>query len=59
MITTKEYETCLKRLQANNGKGIRLPEAEIISRLQQVIRSGRGIRLMPLKDRSIKSFRNL
>jgi predicted nucleic acid-binding protein len=37
MITTKEYETCLKRLQANNGKGIRLPEAEIISRLQQVI----------------------
>jgi hypothetical protein len=59
MITTKEYETCLKRLQANNGKGIRLPEVEIISRLQQVIRSGRGIRLMPLKDRSIKSFRNL
>ena len=32
-----DFKTCLKRLQANNGKGIRLPEEEIISRLQQII----------------------
>ena len=35
MITMKEYETCLRKLQVKNGKGIRLPEAEIRSRLQK------------------------
>jgi predicted nucleic acid-binding protein len=39
LITVEEYEMCLKKLLANNGKRIRLPEAEIKSRLQQIPRN--------------------
>lgn len=35
-ITAAEYEKCLRRLLANNGGAIRLPEAEILSRLTKL-----------------------
>lgn len=35
-ITAVEYETCLRRLLVNNGGAVRLPEAEILSRLTKL-----------------------
>lgn len=32
-ISTEEYEICLRRLLSNNGRSVRLPEEEILSRL--------------------------
>ena len=37
-ISEDEYETCLRRLLDHNGKAVRLPGAEILSRLMQLSR---------------------
>ena len=35
-ISTEEYEMCLRSLLANNGKAVRLPNMEILSRIEKL-----------------------